>query len=277
MQIGTVVTRKKIGELREHPQNRKYNTDISGVERIALTESIREFGVLQPIVITQAGIIISGHQRWKIAEELGHEEIKTVEFHGTEQEVLYFLVSENKARREQERDPIKKALQYQVLYEAWGIQHGGSRSSAQGERLNAIDLAESVGSSASNVRKYLRLLQLIEPLQQLVSAGAIGLTVGNRFAALSEEQQRQAHELITKQGLEEVKISECEEIFRLLKGEETQESGPIEESRSGQNASGKNKYAKVEKQLQKWWEDTPGDELEIFQELLLRYAEKRRA
>jgi len=269
MQIGTAITKKKLSELREHPLNQRFHTDISGVERTALTESIRELGLLNPIVVTQEGTIVSGHQRWKIAGELGYENISTVQFQGTEQEALYFLVSENKARRDQERDPIKKALQYQVLYDHWGIQHGGSRSSDHSERLTASDLAQSVGASASNVRKYLRLLELITPLQGLVSAGSIGLTVGNRFARLSEEQQHYVLEFIVEKGLEEVKISDCEEIIRFLEGENPSDNAGVEEK---SNANEKSKFAKIEKQLQRWKEQMSEEEQELFHELLLRHV-----
>lgn len=90
----------KISELSPHPRNTEFFDDMSGEKWQEFLESIKTSGVIEPIVITQEKIIVSGHQRVRACKELGITEILAdVRVYESEDKVLKDLLETNIRQR----------------------------------------------------------------------------------------------------------------------------------------------------------------------------------
>ncbi|TRY23281.1 hypothetical protein FOI68_21525 [Brevibacillus sp. LEMMJ03] len=214
MLIREEVEFRRVDELREHPLNRMLNSPLGSIEAALLENSIDEMGIQEPLWVTGENVIISGHERWKIAARKGMENVpvRVIES-ATEEELLYLLVMANDARRGDEKDPMRKARKIKVLYDYWGITVGRPKSGQDDHnRKTRRDVANLVGEGERTARRLLRLLDLIPELQELVSRGVIGVVSGNELAALSEKEQRQLYEAITRSHVKEVRSQEIQAI-----------------------------------------------------------------
>ncbi|MFS0653792.1 ParB N-terminal domain-containing protein, partial [Brevibacillus sp. 179-C 9.1 HS] len=92
MLIREEVEYRRVEELREHPLNRMLNSPLGSMEAALLKNSIDEMGIQEPLWVTGENVIISGHERWKIAKQKGMGEVpvRVVES-VTEEEMLYLL------------------------------------------------------------------------------------------------------------------------------------------------------------------------------------------
>lgn len=125
-----------INKLQPHPKNGYYFTDISGEKYEEVKRSIEANGIRDEIKCTPAFTVISGHQRLRIAKDLGLTEVPVEIIDVDEWEAEYLLIAENVERRGiAEQDNIKKARIAQFLKEYWGVNHGGNRSSGQNRNL----------------------------------------------------------------------------------------------------------------------------------------------
>ncbi|MFS0588312.1 ParB/RepB/Spo0J family partition protein [Brevibacillus sp. 179-C8.5 HS] len=215
MLIREKVEYRRVEELREHPLNRMLNSPLGSMEAALLENSIDEMGIQEPLWVTGENVIISGHERWKIAKQKGMGEVpvRVVES-VTEEEMLYLLVMANDARRGDEKDPMRKARKIKVLYDYWGITVGRPKKGHDDHnaRKTRHDVANLVGEGERTARRLLRLLDLIPELQELVSRGVIGVVAGNELAALSEKEQCQLYEAITRSHVKEVRSQEIQAI-----------------------------------------------------------------
>lgn len=214
MLIREEVEFRRVDELREHPLNRMLNSPLGSMEAALLENSIDEMGIQEPLWVTGENVIISGHERWKIAARKGMENVpvRVIES-ATEEELLYLLVMANDARRGDEKGPMRKARKIKVLYDYWGITVGRPKSGQDDHnRKTRRDVANLVGEGERTARRLLRLLDLIPELQELVSRGVIGVVAGNELAALSEKEQRHLYEAITRSHVKEVRSQEIQAI-----------------------------------------------------------------
>lgn len=179
-----------IEKLKEHPKNEYYFTDLDREKYEEIKRSIQANGIRDPIKCTTSYTVISGHQRLKIAKDLGMKTVPVQIVDVDEWEAEYLLIAENVERRGQaESDPIKKARIAKFLKEYWNINHGGSRRQ-NGDLKTLNDVAKSIGENKRNTERILKLNDLIPELQQLVSEGKLGTTAGEQLAYLSPENQR---------------------------------------------------------------------------------------
>jgi len=203
-------------DLFAHPLNDQYHSPLNEREYMTLFESIKELGVQEPLWITPAGTIISGHERWKIVQK---QQIKRVPVRvvtdATDQELLYLLVSANEARRGTEKDLIKKAKKIKVLYDYFGVRHGNNQRTRH-VVASSKEAATIAGLSTRTLQRLLKLLELIPELQELVSKGVIGLTAGNELATLPEGEQERIHQKIKQNNIKEVKTAEIQAIRKEL-------------------------------------------------------------
>lgn len=205
MEISDKIVFRRILELRDHPENDKYNSALTAQEESALRASIAEAGIQEALLIRKDGTVISGHQRKRLAADLLLGEVPTREVDCTDQEAIYLLVSLNEARRGNEKDLIKKALRVELLYKNWEIKPGrksvqddldadyneGESESVQHAHFNRHDVAKTLNLDDSSIRRLRKLLRLIPEFQKEVSEGRIGLLAGNKIASLSWEKQRE--------------------------------------------------------------------------------------
>lgn len=135
--------------------------------------SVREFGVLQPVVVRDVGDgtyeLIMGERRTRAAREAGLETIPAVVRDTADEHLLRDALLENLHRSE--LNPLEEASAYQQLLADFGI--------------TQEELATRIGRSRPQISNTIRLLKLPLPVQQRVAAGV--LTAGHARAILSLE------------------------------------------------------------------------------------------
>lgn len=185
---GVVATDK----LKPHPKNGFYFSDVTGEKYEEIKRSIATHGIRDPLKVTPDYTIISGHQRWRIAKDLGLTHVPVEVLDVDEREAEYLLIAENVERRgEAESDPMKKARIAKFLKEYWGVRDGRPKKLPQiEEEKTAKDIADAIGVSAKNLDRVLRLNELIPELQELVSLGKLGTCSAEQIAHLTPDEQR---------------------------------------------------------------------------------------
>lgn len=168
-----------------------------------LVESIRENGVLTPILVTHLDLraekydIVSGHRRYAACKKLGITEIPAVYKEMTYDEAVITMVDANLQR--EHILPSEKAKAYLMKNEAMKRKAGRpSRNSCQvGANLRTDEqIAENSPDSARQIQRYIRLNNLIPELLQMVDEGRIALTPAVELSYLKEEEQRWVLETI---------------------------------------------------------------------------------
>jgi len=148
-----------------------------------LIESIREQGILEPLVIarTPAGYqIIAGERRWRAAKILGLSKVPIVIKEATPQGMLEMSIVENVQR--EDLNPIERALAYKRLIDEFG--------------LGTNEVAKRVGKSAPAVSNTIRLLSLPDAIKDALVAGV--LTEGHVRPLVSVADQKLILELFKK-------------------------------------------------------------------------------
>ncbi len=163
----------------------------SGTEQQELTESIKENGLLEAIIVRPfpAGKyeIISGHRRVEACKALGIASIPVTIKELTKDEAIVQMVDSNIHR---ERIlPSEKAFAYKMKSEA--LKHQGKTSCQLGTKLRTDEkIAETVNDSARQIQRYIRLTYLIPELLKLVDEEIIAFTPAVEISYLSEYEQR---------------------------------------------------------------------------------------
>lgn len=186
-----------VGRIRPNPfQPRRQFQDDSLDE---LEASIRENGLLQPLVVRPSGPdfeLVAGERRWRVLTRLGWEKVPTVVRPLSDEQMLVMALVENLQR--EDLGPLEEAVGYQQLIDGFG--------------LTQKSVARRVGRDRSTVANALRLLTLPPEVRDLVSQGA--LTAGHARAVLSvdgeTEQIALAREVVSR-GLS---VREAEALAR---------------------------------------------------------------
>ena len=157
-----------VGDIVPNPQQPRKDFEINALSELAA--SLRQSGVIQPVVVRRAGQgyqLIIGERRWRAAKLAGLEKIPAVIREATDAESLELALIENLLR--EDLNPIEEAEAYQKLLAqfAWTQE----------------ELAERVGKDRSSIANCLRLLKLPESIQADLRAGR--LTMGHARALLS--------------------------------------------------------------------------------------------
>ena len=157
-----------VGDIVPNPQQPRKDFEINALNELAA--SLRQSGVIQPVVVRRAGQgyqLIVGERRWRAAKLAGLERIPAVVREATDAESLELALIENLLR--EDLNPIEEAEAYQKLLAqfAWTQE----------------ELAERVGKDRSSIANCLRLLKLPESIQADLRAGR--LTMGHARALLS--------------------------------------------------------------------------------------------
>src|SRR5690606_19303046 len=170
-----------------------------------LAASIKEHGVLQPLLVRRKGSgyqLIAGERRWRAAQQAGLRTVPVVVKELDDRTIMEIALVENLQR--EDLNPIEEAEAYQRLITEFN--------------LTQEEVAKAVGKSRSAVANTLRLLNLPEAVQKLVTNGQ--LTMGHARALLSLEQPEQQLYLSEKIIKEHLTVRETEELVRqaLLSG-----------------------------------------------------------
>lgn len=166
-----------------------------------LAQSIREKGVLQPLLVRPRGDafeIVAGERRWRASQLAGLTEIPVIIRDLGDREALEIAIIENLQR--EDLGPLEEARAYQAL-----IDHG----------LNQEGVAQAVGKGRSTVTNALRLLSLPESALRALDTGAISAGHARAILAQPEKDRAWALEQITSRGLN---VREAEGLKRETKG-----------------------------------------------------------
>jgi ParB-like chromosome segregation protein Spo0J len=140
-----------IDKLNPHPKNGYYFSDVEGEKYEEIKRSIESYGIRDAIKITTNYTIISGHQRFRIAKDIGLTDVPVEIVDVDEWQAEYLLIAENVERRGQaETDPIKKARIAAFLKEYWGVKNGNNQHSRVRQNVapkTTDDIAETIGES----------------------------------------------------------------------------------------------------------------------------------
>ena len=173
-----------------HPNPRQPRRKIDGEAVSALAGSIREQGVVQPVLVRPRPAggweLIAGERRWRAAREAGLKTVPAVVRHADDRDSLLLALVENVAR--EQLTPVEEARAYAVLMDEFVLTLG--------------DVAEKVGRSKPSVANRLRLLDLPDDVLGMVERGE--LSEGHARAVLAvpdQEERRKLASLIVRRGL----------------------------------------------------------------------------
>lgn len=198
----------KIEELTPHPRNDEFFDDIVGEKWKELLESVKKRidegkrGNIEPIIVTQDKVIVSGHQRVRAFKELGIPTIwAEVKHYNSEDEILLDLLESNIRRRgDVDGSSRKMGRRVAELERLYGIQHG-ARSFQGNQHIEVTtnnsdspktqaQLAAEMGISVDTLQNYKLLSQMIPELEELVDTGIVTKTTALAIMRnLSEEDQ----------------------------------------------------------------------------------------
>ena len=180
------------------PNPRQPRTHFDADDLAELVHSVREFGVLQPVVVRDVGDgsyeLIMGERRTRAAREAGLESIPAVIRDTADEHLLRDALLENLHRSE--LNPLEEASAYQQLLADFGI--------------TQEKLAERIGRSRPQITNTIRLLQLPESIQRRVAAGV--LTAGHARAILSAGTPDAMERLADKIVNEELSVRAAEAV-----------------------------------------------------------------
>lgn len=154
----------------------------------ALAESIKEHGIIQPIVVKKEGLvyrIIAGERRWRAARVAGLTKVPVIEREASNQQIVEMALIENIQR--EDLNPIEEANAYARLIQEYKMTQ---------EKLSSI-----VGKSRSNIANMLRLLNFSEPVQEMLSTGEITIGQARPILALAEENHASVAQIIVEKGM----------------------------------------------------------------------------
>ncbi len=161
--------------LSEIEPNRDQPRKVFNEESItSLAESIKEHGMLQPILVRPFGSgyqIIAGERRWRAARMLGLSEVPVQIREMDDQQAMQIALIENLQR--ENLNPVEEAEGYKDLCERFSMSHE--------------DIAKAVGRSRSSVSNAVRLLSLPDEILIMLSEGDI--STGHAKALLSFEDE----------------------------------------------------------------------------------------
>ena len=168
----------------------------------SLVESIRQFGVLNPIIVRERRRfgdkyeIVSGHRRYEACKRLGKFDIPVIVRELDDDEAVLTMVDSNLHR--ERLLPSEKAFAYKMKLDA--LKHQGARKDLTSEqiapKLSAEIIAEQENTSKDTVKRYIRLTKLVKPLLDMVDEGKIALTPAEKLSYLTEEEQQSLYELM---------------------------------------------------------------------------------
>lgn len=168
-----------------------------------LAQSIRENGIIQPVVVRRRGNefeIVAGERRWRAAQRAGLRKVPAVVREVADEKTLELALIENIQR--QELNAIEEAKAYKKLIETLG--------------LTQEKLAERVGKDRVLIANHLRLLKLPDDIQRLVEEQKISAGHGRAILSIEDlsEQRRLAREIMEKS----MSVREAERTAKRLSG-----------------------------------------------------------
>jgi ParB family chromosome partitioning protein len=196
---GAAVVDVSLAQVRPNPHQPRRHMDDTGLQELAA--SIREHGVLQPVLVTETldGYqLIAGERRVRAARLAGLERIPALVRHLADRDQLEVALVENVQRAD--LDPIEEALAYRQLIDEFGLT----------QELVSV----RVGKARATVANTLRLLELHDDVQGAIADGRITEGHGRALAGLPTDGQGQVLRAVVRQGMS---VRQTEELVRRLR------------------------------------------------------------
>ena len=193
------VVNVKISKVEPNREQPRKNFDEDALQELA--ESIKQFGVLQPILVQERDDyyeIIAGERRWRAANIAGLKEVPVIIRNLTEQEIVEIALIENIQR--EDLNPIEEAQAYKRLLTEFNLKQD--------------EVAERVSKSRTAVTNSMRLLKLSDEVQQMVIDEMI--TTGHARALLAIEDPEQQYILAQKVFDEKLSVRDIEKLVKNL-------------------------------------------------------------
>ena len=199
-----------IEHVRANPRNpRKLFSD---AELSELADSIRERGIIQPIIVRSRGAdnfeIIAGERRWRAAQRAGLHELPIVVLDVSDGEALELAIIENVQRSD--LNPLEEATGYQSL----ASEYSHSQD----------DIAKIVGKSRSHIANTLRLLHLPEKVKAYINSGK--LTAGHARMLVGQPNAEELADQIVNQGLNVRQVEAMARKSSQRKAKDGKRAGP---------------------------------------------------
>ncbi|MBS7355101.1 MAG: ParB N-terminal domain-containing protein [Eubacteriales bacterium] len=197
----------QVSKLQAHPQNEYFFDEMSGQKWEEFKESIKTSGVIEPIVVTQDLIIVSGHQRVRACRELGIVtilgEVRHYDNHDgrcAEDWVIKDLIETNVRQRGNIGGSELKAVhRVDELRRIYKVDGGGKHKSCDnvttsGEPVTAEEACKAAGIDYASYRQFKSLSDLIPDWQELLESGNVSASVAARIVSkLSEDDQEELY------------------------------------------------------------------------------------
>lgn len=186
---------------RIEPNREQPRKDFAEEQLQELADSIRQYGVLQPLLVQKKGDlyeIIAGERRWRAAKLAGLKELPVVVREYGKQQAMEIALIENVQR--EDLNPIEEAIAYQRLMQEF--------------QLKQEEIAERVSKNRSTITNSMRLLNLAPEIQQMLIDGLISSGHARTLLAISDlEQQLALAERIIREHLS---VREVEKAVKAL-------------------------------------------------------------
>lgn len=173
-----------------------------------LSESIKEHGVVQPIIVRKLGNgyqIIAGERRWRASRLAGNRTIPAIVKDCSNLEVMELALIENLQR--EDLNSIEEALAYKSLIEEY--------------KMTQEEISKQIGKSRPAIANSLRLLQLPQAIKDMIAIGKI--SQGHARALLSIEGEKKQLEIAKKIIEEQLNVRQIEKMAKAKRKEEKTE------------------------------------------------------
>ena len=197
--VGAHFAALPLAAIRPNPRQPRVSFDEDAMAE--LVESIREVGLLQPVVVRQVGPaayeLVMGERRWRACQRAGLETVAAIVRETDDDALLRDALLENLHRAE--LNPLEEAAAYEQLLDDFGCTHE--------------ELARRIGRSRPQISNTLRLLRLSPVVQRRVAAGVLSAGHARTLLAVDDPQDqdrlaaRVVAEGISVRGLEELVVA----------------------------------------------------------------------
>ena len=204
----------KVLDIDPNPQQPRKDFDQEKIQE--LTESIREHGVLQPVVVKPVGrryVLVAGERRWRASKLAGIQTIPAVVMDMDGQKMMEIALIENLQR--EDLNPMEAAR--------------GMRMLMQEYRLTQEEIARQLGKSRPAVANTLRLLNLSEEIQDMISEEK--LSPGHARALLSLENLEQRSKLAKAIADRSLNVRETEKLIKSSQGRASNQNNPARQNK----------------------------------------------
>ena len=209
--------------LKCHPRNDEFFSNVEGEEFNRLKQSIQELGILTPLRVSADMTIISGHQRYRAAKELGFIEVPVIVDKGlvNDDEKVVQLIAANFGRMK--NDPVKQGRWIAEYERLRGVRRGNNQHTSMPNNSVSSQkiLAEELGVSVDTLQNLKKLNDIIPEFREIISDGRISATTGFKLVArLSVDEQHELLNLLPEN--EKLTQSKVQTYIKQISGLETE-------------------------------------------------------